>query len=81
VAKVLVSFDDSLLRRLDRVAQRTGLSRSAYLARLAERDLARLTGPGAGAAARGALARLDELFTTTPAEDSTVSVRAERGAR
>jgi hypothetical protein len=79
--KVLVSFDGTLLRRIDRVAQARGLSRSAYLAELAQRDLARLAGPGRSPAARRALARLDELFATTPSEDSTALIRAERDAR
>jgi metal-responsive CopG/Arc/MetJ family transcriptional regulator len=38
MAKVLVSLGDALLRRIDRVARARGLSRSAYLAELAERD-------------------------------------------
>ena len=81
MAKVLVSLDDALLRRIDRAAQARGLSRSAYLARLAERDLARLSGPGVSPSVRRALARLDELFAGGPAEDSTAAIRAERDAR
>jgi hypothetical protein len=63
------------------MAKARGLSRSAYLASLAERDLARSEGPGATRAARRALARLDELFAGGPAEDSTLAVRTERDAR
>jgi Ribbon-helix-helix protein, copG family len=81
MAKVLVSLDDALLRRIDRIARSRGLSRSAYLAELAGRDAARLSGPGADPAARQALARLDELFARSPASDSTAAVRAERDAR
>lgn len=81
MAKVLVSLNDALLRRIDRIAKSRGLSRSAYLAELAERDAARSSGPGATPAARHALARLDELFTGSPADDSTVAIRAERDAR
>ena len=81
MAKVLVSFDDTLLRRIDRAAKSHGLSRSAYLARAAERDLARASGPGESAGALRALARLDELFAGSPAGDSTAAVRAERDAR
>lgn len=81
MAKVLVSLNDALLRRIDRIARSRGLSRSAYLAQLAERDAARSTGPGATPAAQGALARLDELFAGSPAADSTVAIRAERDAR
>jgi predicted transcriptional regulator len=81
VAKVLVSLNDALLRRVDRIAKARGLSRSAYLAELAERDAARSDGPGASPAARRALARLDTLFAGRPAEDSTAAIRAERDAR
>lgn len=81
VAKVLVSLDDTLLRRIDRIAKTRGLSRSAYLAQLAERDAARAGGPGAAPAARRALARLDELFGGSPADDSTLAIRAERDGR
>ena len=81
MAKVLVSLDDTLLRRIDRIAQSRGLSRSAYLAQLAERDAARSSGPGATAAVRRTLARLDELFERSPAGDSTEAIRAERDAR
>jgi metal-responsive CopG/Arc/MetJ family transcriptional regulator len=81
MAKVLVSLSDSLLRRIDRAAQARGLSRSAYFAELAQRDLARLTGPGKSPAARAALARLDELIATTASGESTALIRAERDAR
>jgi hypothetical protein len=80
VAKVLVSLNDALLRRIDRIAKSRGLSRSAYLAELAERDAAR-SGPGAQRAARRALSRLDRVFAGSPADDSTVAIRAERDAR
>ena len=39
MSKILVSVDDKLLARIDRAASSAGLSRSAYLARLAARDL------------------------------------------
>lgn len=81
MAKVLVSLEDRLLRRIDRAARAYRLSRSAYLARLAERDLSRASGPGKSAAARHALARLDELFAGSPPGDSTAAIRAERDAR
>jgi predicted transcriptional regulator len=81
VAKVLVSLDDALLRRVDRIAQALGLTRSAYLAELAERDAARVDGPGTSRAAQRALARLDALFAGGPTEDSTVAIRTERDAR
>lgn len=81
MAKVLVSLNDALLRRVDRIAKARGLSRSAYLAELAERDAARCGGPGASRAARRALGRLDRLFAGGPVEDSTVAIRSERDAR
>lgn len=81
MAKVLVSMNDALLRRVDRIAKARGLSRSAYLAELAERDAARSEGPGASRSARRALSQLDELFADSPAEDSTIAIRAERDAR
>jgi predicted transcriptional regulator len=81
VAKVLVSLNDALLRRVDRIAKSRGLSRSAYIAELAERDASRLAGPGATPAARRSLARLDELFAGGTREDSTPAIRAERDAR
>ncbi len=81
MAKVLVSLNDALLRRIDRIAKARGLSRSAYLAELAERDAARSGGPGASRAARRALSRLDQLFAGGPVDDSTVVIRAERDAR
>lgn len=81
MGKVLVSFDDVLLRRIDRVARSRGLTRSAYLAQLAERDAAELEGPGQSPAVHAALQQLDELFADTPAEDSTDAIAAERRAR
>jgi hypothetical protein len=81
MAKVLVSLNDALLRRVDRIAKARGLSRSAYLAELAERDAARSGGPGTNRAARRALRRLDQLFAGGNVEDSTVAIRAERDTR
>ena len=81
MTKVLVSLDDALLRRIDRIAKSRGLSRSAYLAGLAEQDATRARGPGATHPARRALARLDALFAHGPAEDATAAIRAERDAR
>ena len=83
VTKVLVSLDEALLRRIDRIARGRGLTRSAYLAELAERDTARLNGPGATPAARRALARIDGIVGAhgAPGTDSTAAVRSERDAR
>jgi len=79
--KVLVSLNDALLRRVDRIAKARGLSRSAYLSALAERDIAGEAGPGSAPAVRRGLRRLDRLFADGPHEDSTAAVRGERDAR
>lgn len=81
MSKVLVSFDDGLLRRIDRVARSRGLTRSGYLAQLAERDATNVEGPGKNPAVRAALEDLDGLFAATPSENSTEAIRAERHAR
>jgi hypothetical protein len=81
MAKVLVSLEDGLLRRIDRVARSRGLTRSAYLAAIADRDVARTLGPGKTSAARRALSRLDALVGTSPPGESTELVRAERDSR
>jgi hypothetical protein len=81
MVRVFVSLDTALLRRIDRMAQSHGLSRSAYLAELVARDAARFGGPASTPDARRALARLDELFAQSPPGESTAFVRAEREAR
>jgi HicB_like antitoxin of bacterial toxin-antitoxin system len=79
--KVLVSIEDRLLRRIDRAARERGMSRSAYLAELAARDLGMARGSGATRRARGALRRADRLFARLPHEDAVAAIRAERDAR
>ena len=81
MAKVLVSLDALLLRRIDRVARARGLSRSAYLAELARRDVSHELGPGTSPSARRALSRLDEVVGSTAPGESTDLVRGERDAR
>jgi hypothetical protein len=83
MAKVLVSLDDRLLARLDRLAAERGLSRSALLAEFAACGLGEPRGPGLKPEVRQALSSLDELFAEAegPAEDSTAPIRAERDAR
>jgi metal-responsive CopG/Arc/MetJ family transcriptional regulator len=81
VGKVLVSFDDRLLRRIDRAARSRGLSRSAYLSQLAEGDAGRESGPGRSPAVRTALRDLDRLFAHAPPGESTAAIRAARDAR
>jgi metal-responsive CopG/Arc/MetJ family transcriptional regulator len=82
MTKILVSMDDKLLARIDRAARRAGLSRSAYLARLAARELRIERGPGSDKRVGRAMAALDELFgARTTGEDATAAVRAERDSR
>lgn len=81
MSKVLVSVNDRLLKRIDRAASSRGLTRSSYLAQLAESDLARREGPGRMPATRAALRKLDRLFARSPAGDSTEAVRAARDTR
>ncbi len=81
MTKVLVSFDDRLLRRIDRAAQAGNKSRSAYLSGLAESDMSRRSGPGATPAVQAALRKLDQLFAGGPEMDSTDAIRAARDSR
>jgi len=84
MTKVLVSMDDKLLSRVDRSARRLGLSRSAYLARLVERDLGTDLGPGRDPAVRRALAEIDRLASLNPPPpgfNPTVSMRKMRDSR
>jgi metal-responsive CopG/Arc/MetJ family transcriptional regulator len=81
MSKILVSVDDKLLARIDSAARSAGLSRSAYLARLAERDLGEARGPGASRQARRALYRLQDLFDAHSGEvDATSAIRGDRDA-
>ncbi len=80
VAKVLISVDDTLLRRIDRMAKLTGLSRSAYIARIAKQDAGSTSGRAAASNKR-ALERLDRLFAKAPSVESSEEMRAERDAR
>jgi hypothetical protein len=81
MAKILVSVDDKLLARIDKAARSLGLTRSAYLSRLAAREVEASHGPGRAAATRRALRRIDELFATNKREtDVTGAVRQERDA-
>jgi hypothetical protein len=79
--KVLISVEDRMLRRIDRAAREKGMTRSAYLAELAARDLGLSKGSGATRRARGALRRLDGLFARLPHDDATAAIRSQRDAR
>ena len=81
MGKVLVSFDDRLLKRIDRAAKARGLTRSAYLAVLAEGDLANNQGPGKDPSVRAALRELERMFGDAPPGDSTAWIRSDRDSR
>ena len=79
---VLVSLDAGLVRRIDQAAKARGLSRGAYLARLAEQDLGSAHDVGIQPSARAALRRLDRIFSQAPDHgDSTDAIRADRDSR
>jgi hypothetical protein len=61
--RVLISIDERLLARIDDACDRRGLSRSAYLAGLADADLAGSVGPGADPRTRAALLAIDEMLS------------------
>jgi hypothetical protein len=83
MVKVLISLPDNLARRIDRRVHERGLTRSAYIAGLAERDLADEVGPGADPAVRAALARARELVAEAGGlgGDPTEIVRQMRDER
>jgi hypothetical protein len=90
MAKVLVSLDDQLLRRLDAEAATRRVSRSALIAQLAAKGLGIAKGPGAHPDVRKALKETDELFAEAAREepyyrnvkeDSTVTIRKMRDSR
>jgi len=82
MAKVLVSLDERLLRRLDDEAAARGVSRSALLAEFASRGLGDTVGPGARPAVHEALRRTRQLFARLHDPlDSTEAIRQMRDAR
>lgn len=81
MVKILVSLDDMLLKSIDSAARASGRSRSEYLVELAESDIADRFGFGEVPDARAALRKLDSLFASAQAEDSTAAMRAMRDAR
>jgi metal-responsive CopG/Arc/MetJ family transcriptional regulator len=80
MAKVLISIDDSLLRRADKVAKEKKLSRSGFISQLIAQELDGKKGPGASKQAREAMRRMDELFRANPTtnEDLTDVIREMR---
>lgn len=82
MTKILVTMDEKLVARVDREARRLGLTRSAYLARLAARELDEARGPGNDPKVRQALADLDRLFAENPHPgDPTEIIRKMRDSR
>lgn len=81
MTKVLVSIDDNLLKEVDRRARELRLSRSKYLADLAERDVRDRPGPGASPTVREAIARAKALSrgysSGPPAEVAVRQMRDE----
>jgi hypothetical protein len=74
-------MDEKLLARVDRAARRLGMSRSAYLASLAAREL-RTEGPGRDPKVREAIAGLKRLFAENPTPgDVTAIIRKMRDSR
>lgn len=80
--KILVTLDDALVRRLDRAARERGLTRSALLATIAERDLRRRTSEQRREI-DGALRALRELADRhgTIGEDAATMLRKMRDER
>ncbi len=82
MAKILVSMPDRLVARIDAEARRLGLSRSAYLSRLTERELVARSDRGREARVRRAIDKLRRLVDENGAfGDSTQLIREERDAR
>jgi len=80
--KILVTLDDALVRDLDRAARERGVTRSALLAAIAERDLRQRT-PEQQREIDGALQALRKLAGRcgTAGEDSSTIVRRMRDER
>jgi hypothetical protein len=83
MAKVLISLPDTLARRIDRRVRERGTTRSAYIAGLAEADLAQEVGPGADPEVRAALAGLRAMVAEAGGlgGDPTELVRRMRDER
>ncbi len=60
--RVLISIDERLLSRIDQAVARRGLTRSGYLAQLADADLESESGPGSRPGSVDAMRRAEKLF-------------------
>ena len=83
VAKILLSLDERLVRRIDAAARRLGLTRSAYLARVAQKELGEARGPGADPKVRKAIGEIRRMFSEDRASptDWTRVIREMRDSR
>lgn len=77
MSKVMVSLPADLLTQIDEAASQRSLSRSAFLALAARRELARRDPE----AVRQAIERSRERFARAGAFEATKLVRADRDAR
>ncbi|HET8565425.1 MAG TPA: hypothetical protein VFL77_03025 [Solirubrobacterales bacterium] len=76
MAKVMISFPDELLKRVDALSKERGLTRSGLLQNLAERELDFLADE-----ARAEMRRLLELATKPRGGDGTRMIREDRDSR
>jgi hypothetical protein len=60
--RVLISINDELLDRIDEECRSLGMTRSGFLAELADERLIATRGPGADPAVHDRLAEIDALF-------------------
>jgi metal-responsive CopG/Arc/MetJ family transcriptional regulator len=82
IVKVLVSIDDRLLVRVDKAAREAGLSRSAFLARAAAREVEPKYGPGRDPRVHQAMAGLRKLVEAHGGfGDATAIIREMRDSR
>jgi metal-responsive CopG/Arc/MetJ family transcriptional regulator len=83
MAKILLSLDERLVRRIDAAARRLGLTRSAYVAQLAQKELGGRRGPGAAPEVRRAIGEIRRMFSErgTASTDWTRVIREMRDAR
>ncbi len=76
MAKVMISFPDALLRRVDELAKERGTTRSGLLQGLAERELEWLEDTE-----RAEMRRLLELATRPRGGNATQLIREDRDSR
>ena len=60
--RVLISISEELLDRIDEECRSLGVTRSGFIAQLADERLVAARGPGGDPAVRAALAEIDALF-------------------